>query len=152
MHAKLRKPWQFYAYMYMRLPSIAFWRVKLKYIDDERCLTQISLSRRTQNPFKSIYFAAQAGAAELSTGLLCLSALAGRGKWSMLVTESQAYYYKKARNTITFTCKDGTQLLEVLNEADRNGEAATLNMVSEGHDEDGVLISRFVIKWSFARK
>ena len=107
---------------------------------------------RTQNPFGSIYFAAQAGAAELSTGLLCMQALSGRGKWSMYVIGFEAEYGVTAKTKVSFTCEDAKLLNETLDKIEAANTPGELIMVSIGKNTKGEMVSTFRIKWSFKKK
>ncbi len=123
----------------------------MKTINLEKCEVTIPYFWRSQNPFKSIYFAAMAGAAELSTGALCQLAMAGKGKFSMLVVDFRAQYSKKANQKITFTCEQGLELNEKIDSLEPNG-TDQLTMVSIGINEDGDEVARFHVTWSFKRK
>ncbi|HCX74524.1 MAG TPA: DUF4442 domain-containing protein, partial [Algoriphagus sp.] len=106
---------------------------------------------RSQNPFRSIYFAALAGAAELSTGALCQLALAGKGKFSMLVVDFRAEYSKKADTKITFSCDQGLELFDLI-EKMTVGDTNQLTMISKGKNKNGNEVARFYVTWSFKRK
>ena len=149
---KILNTFNFFVFSLSKLPSLAWWGVRLKSLDDQECKVTIPFSWRTQNPFKSIYFAAQAGAAELSTGLLCMQALSGRGKWSMYVIGFEAEYGVTAKTKVTFTCKDGKLLNEILDKIEASNEPDTIVMVSTGENTDGKMVSRFKITWSFKKK
>jgi hypothetical protein len=101
---KMMNSFIFWWAMLFKLPTAVFWRLKMVHLDGEKCLVSIPYFWRSQNPFKSIYFAALAGAAELSTGALCQLALAGKGAFSMLVVDFRAEYSKKANTKTTFSC------------------------------------------------
>lgn len=149
---KIQSKFNFFAFSFSKLPSLAWWGVKLKNMDDQKCEVTIPFSWRTQNPFKSIYFAAQAGAAELSTGLLCMQALSGRGKWSMYVIGFEAEYGVTAKTKVTFTCTDGELLNDLLDKIEATGTPDQIVMVSTGVNTTGQMVSKFRIKWSFKKK
>lgn len=138
--------------MLRRLPSIVFWGVKLAALDENGCTVIIPYSWRTQNPFKSIYFAALAGAAELSTGALCQRMLADRTPHSMLVLEFRAEYFKKANTEISFVCSQGHELVALLDTLNQPGDTGLLTMVSKGYNTSNELVARVHITWSFKRK
>ncbi|SIN77227.1 protein of unknown function [Algoriphagus halophilus] len=148
---KMGNPFIFWWGMLFKLPSAVFWKLKVKTLTLEKCEVTIPYFWRTQNPFKSIYFAALAGAGELSTGLLCQLALAGKGKFSMLVVDFKAEYTKKADQKITFTCEQGLELNQLIEQLEV-GETDQLCMVTKGRNEDGDLVAQFFITWSFKRK
>ncbi|WP_075352405.1 PaaI family thioesterase [Algoriphagus marinus] len=148
---KMINPLVFWFAMLAKLPSAVFWRIRIKSISPEKCEVTIPYFWRSQNPFKSIYFAAMAGAAELSTGALCQLALAGKGKFSMLVVDFRAEYFKKANEKITFTCNQGIELFELIDSMDING-TEQLMLVSSGKNPKGEEVARFYVTWSFKRK
>ncbi|SDD52779.1 protein of unknown function [Algoriphagus faecimaris] len=148
---KMSSPVIFWFAMLFKLPSAVFWRLKIKSLDAKKCEVSIPFFWRSQNPFKSIYFAALAGAAELSTGALCQLALAGKGSFSMLVVDFRAEYFKKANQKITFTCDQGAELFQLIDQL-QVGENNQLTMISEGKNQSGDLVARFHVTWSFKRK
>jgi hypothetical protein len=149
--SRMNNPFIFWWAMLFKLPSVVFWRIKIKKITPEECWVTIPYFWRSQNPFNSIYFAAMAGAAELSTGALCQLAMAGKGKFSMLVVDFRAEYHKKANQKITFVCNQGIELTQVLNNL-TSGATDTLTMISTGTNPDGEVVARFYVKWSFKKK
>ena len=148
---KMMNSFIFWWAMLFKLPTAVFWRLKMVHLDGEKCLVSIPYFWRSQNPFKSIYFAALAGAAELSTGALCQLALAGKGAFSMLVVDFRAEYSKKANTKTTFSCEQGVEVFDLV--ASLNpGESKQIIMVSYGQNTSGEEVARFFITWSFKRK
>lgn len=141
----------FWFAMLLKLPSAIFWKLRIRKLEIDTCEVTIPYFWRSQNPFKSIYFAALAGAAELSTGALCQLALAGKGSFSMLVVDFRAEYFKKANTKITFTCDQGTALFELI-ESMEPGATDQLTMISTGKNSSGETVAKFYITWSFKRK
>lgn len=149
--SKMTNSFLFWWIMLFKLPSANFWKLKVKSLSLEKCEITMPYFWRTQNPFQSIYFAALAGAGELSTGLLCQLALAGKGKFSMLVVDFKAEFHKKANQKITFTCEQGLELNEMIGNL-QTGESNKLCMVTKGLNEDGELVAQLFITWSFKKK
>ncbi|MGB3545398.1 MAG: hypothetical protein WBA17_00375, partial [Saprospiraceae bacterium] len=57
-------PWKMrLAFFLRKLPTLFWWGVRVKSATEDRAEVTIPYTWRTQNPFKSVYFAAQAGAA-----------------------------------------------------------------------------------------
>jgi hypothetical protein len=148
---KMSNPLYFWFGMLIKLPSAVFWKFRIIALDAEKCVVTIPYSWRTQNPFKSIYFAAMAGAGELSTGALCQLAISGLGKYSMLVVDFKAEYFKKANQKITFTCDMGKELFMLVESLQPN-ETGKLTMISTGRNPQGEEVARFYVTWSFKRK
>jgi hypothetical protein len=148
---KMSNPLYFWFGMLVKLPSAIFWKFRIKELDANKCVVTIPYSWRTQNPFKSIYFAAMAGAGELSTGALCQLAISGLGKFSMLVVDFRAEYFKKANQKITFTCEQGQELFDII-ESLKPRDTGKLTMISSGKNPQGEEVARFYVTWSFKRK
>ncbi|MGB6034813.1 MAG: DUF4442 domain-containing protein [Cryomorphaceae bacterium] len=148
---KASNPFLFKLGLGFKLPSALFWSLRIKSLSLEKCAVTIPFKWRTQNPFKSIYFAAMAGAAELSTGALCQLSQAGKGKYSMLVVDFRAEYYKKANQKITFTCAQGLELNTLIDSLEI-GSSEKLTMISAGTNPQGEEVAKFFVTWSFKRK
>ena len=149
--ANLNSYWKMQLYFFKNLPSAFWWGTKVKSCSPYRTEVELPYSWRTQNPFRSIYFAAQAGAAELSTGLMATIALKGRGKISMLVIKVETEFVKKASSTITFTCEEGIKIIEAVQQAIDTGEGVKVTINSIGTVDDEV-VSKVRITWSFKVK
>ncbi|MBK8492385.1 MAG: DUF4442 domain-containing protein [Saprospirales bacterium] len=148
----LHAPWKMRLYFLRYLPSALFWGLRIAKVSPEQCAIRIPFSWRTQNPFRSIYFAAQAGAAEMSTGLLAIIALQGKPPLSMLVIDIRIEYVKKARGTAFFTCEDGKAMEQAILQALETGEGQSLTATSIGRLESGEEVTRAYITWSFKPK
>ena len=148
----LHSPWKMRLYFLRYLPSALFWGLRIGKVSPEQCTIRIPFSWRTQNPFHSIYFAAQAGAAEMSTGLLAIIALQGKPPVSMLVVGIRIEYSKKARGTVHFTCEDGKAMEEAVLHALETGEGQSFTATSIGRLESGEEVSSTQITWSFKPK
>ena len=139
-------------FLFYKLPSAWFMGVRVKKVTPEFCEVTLPYQWRSQNPFKSIYFAAQAAAAELSTGALGLLALEGRGKVSMLVSHIEMEFTKKATTLTTFTCEQGAEMFETVERAIQTKEPQSITMVSRGVQATGELVSITKVTWTFKAK
>jgi len=147
--AKLNTPWKMRLYFWKKLPTLLFWGVRVRYVDPYRCEVTLPYGWRAQNPFRSIYFAAQCGAAELSTGLLATIAIRDRGRISMLITGVEASFVKKAASLSTFTCEDGKRIQQAVQLAIDTGEGQEVVTTSTGRDAAGAVVSELRFRWSF---
>ncbi len=90
---KVLSPHGFRLFLWKQLPLAAFAGLRLRSLDEGGCTVVLPGGWRTQNPFRSTYFAAQAMAAEMSTGAPALVLVQGsEAKVSLLVTEMRALY------------------------------------------------------------
>jgi hypothetical protein len=139
--------------MLVKLPSAFFCGVRVREVNEHKTVISVPYKWLSQNPFKSIYFACQAMAAEMSTGLLALGHLYKRKPpVSMLVTGLKAEYYKKAVERIYFTCMDGDAMKATIEKAIETGEGQVFEATSTGRTKAGELVSEFKITWSFKAK
>lgn len=140
-------------FMFLKLPSAFFSGVRLRKLNEQEAVVSVPYKWFSQNPFKSTYFACQAMAAEMSTGVLALGHIHQRKpSVSMLVTQLQANYFKKASERVYFTCAMGNDIKETIENAIATGEGQTIEVRSTGKTASGELISEFLITWSFKAK
>ena len=92
-------------FLMFKLPSAFICGVRVKQIEESRCVVTVKHSWINQNPFHSMYFAVQAMAAELATGALVMSYVKKGGKKiSMLIAKNKSVFSKKATGRIVFVC------------------------------------------------
>jgi Domain of unknown function (DUF4442) len=150
---QLTSPWKFRIFLLTRMPVALLTGLYVRHLDASQCVVSVPFKRLTQNPFRSIYFASQAMAAEMSTGILAMAAIQGyHPSISMLVTNIAGEFHKKATERIYFTCIDGEKLSEQVRQALETGTSISIQAQSEGRLKDGTLISTFQINWSFKQK
>lgn len=108
---------------------------------------------RTRNPFRSTYFAAQAMAAEMSTGAPLLVAVAASGvSLSTLVTGIEGRFMKKLVGIGRFTCDDVAGLRAAVSRAAETGGPEAFTARSVGRDEAGEVVSEWALSWSVKRR
>jgi len=136
-------------FLFFKLPSAFLCGVRVKEIDEKKCVVSVKHRWINQNPFNSMYFAVQAMAAELSTGALVMYQIQKSGrKISMLVANNKGSFTKKATGRITFVCNDGHLIAEAIQKTIENGEGQTFWMKSIGIDEKGIQVSEMDFEWS----
>ena len=141
------------AFLIAKLPSAYLCGVRVKEINDSLCLVTVKHRWINQNPFRSMYFAVQAMAAELSTGALVIMAIKSSGRpVSMLVTQNKSVFTKKATGKIQFECRQGDLVKQVLEKAINTGEGQTIWLDAVGTNEEGEKVSEFSFEWSIKAK
>lgn len=140
-------------FLFFKLPS-AYWSgVRVKSINNNECVVSVKLNWFNKNPFKSIFWAVQGMAAELSTGMLVSKQINDRKiNVSMLVISSSSNFYKKAVGRIKFNCIQGNELKNIFDKLDEKNPTNKITMFSRGIDEVGDVVSDFKFEWSFKRK
>jgi hypothetical protein len=146
-------PRQINTFLLFKLPAAYFTGVRLKSISRTNCVTSVKHRWINQNPFKSMFWAVQGMAAELSTGALVMSTIReSERNISMLVANNKASFSKKALGRINFTCNDGKLITEVVAKAIATGEGQTCWMKSLGRNSEGVVVSNFEFEWTIKVK
>jgi hypothetical protein len=150
---KISNPLRFGFFLAAKLPAAFFVGLRLKQIDTEQCSIGVRHSWFNKNPFKSMYFAAEAMAAEMSIGLLAFGYIYKQPqKVSMLVIKMEADYFKKGTGKLKFTCNDGKAIENAIAETIRTGEGVTLICESIGKNEADQTVATFKFTWSFKAK
>ena len=149
---KFLSPWKLRYFFLQNLPSAFFWGLRINRADENECQVRLPYSWYSKNPFRSIYFAAQCGAAELSTGTLAILALAGKPPVSMHVLNVRTEFTKKAVGVTTFTCSDGQKVFATIDEVLSTGKSKTITMTSIGALADGTVVSKTEITWTFKKR
>lgn len=135
--------------MFFKLPLAWIGGVRIKKVSETSCTVRITLRWLNQNPFKSMFWAAQGMAAEMTTGVLVMKNIAASGrKVSMLVTHQKGNFTKKATGKIQFVCNDGHKVSEAIAASIKTGEGQTITMASEGFNEENIAVSTFEFEWS----
>jgi hypothetical protein len=146
-------PIQFRFFLLQQLPAAFFSGLRIAHFDENSCTVKIKYSWFSKNPFKSIYFAVEAMAAEMCSGMLAFGQVYKRNpKISMLVVKMEVNFIKKATGTILFTCEDGAAIQAAINDSIATGEGKTIVCVSKGKNSANETVAEFFITWSFKAK
>src|SRR5437868_6093378 len=130
------------AMLWAKLPLAAFAGLRVKRLDDSGAEVSLPAGWKTQNPFGSTYFAAQAMAAEMSTGAPALWFIEKSGApVSSLVTAISARFTKKATSQATFVFSDGAAMRVAIDEAVKTGEPVVFTARSIGTQADGAQVA-----------
>ncbi|WP_460191016.1 DUF4442 domain-containing protein [Urechidicola sp. KH5] len=136
-----------------KLPSAYLAGVRVKSVDDSIVVVRVKHKWMNQNPFKSMYWAVQGMASELTTGMLVMRAIAVSGKRiSMLVTGQNGAFYKKATGVILFDCQDADAINQAIAATIKSGEGQKISLTSKGVNETGEVVSEFTYEWSIKLK
>lgn len=146
-------PSQFNKFMFFKLPAAYWCGVRVASISTTQ--TEVTVKHRwiNQNPFKSMYFAVQAMAAELSTAIFVMNGIkTSRKNISMLVASNRAEFTKKATGKIRFVCQDGQKVTQIIQNAIATGEGQMVSLQSIGYNEQNEQVSVFHFDWTIKVK
>lgn len=149
----VKHPVKFRMFLFAKLPAAFFSGVRIKEIDEGRSVVSVPYKWLTQNPFRSTYFASLAMAAEMSTGVLGMMHVYKRKPLvSMLITNMEASYFKKATDKTFFVCEAGKQIYDTIEDSILSNEPKSITVKSTGTNKTGELIAAFLFTWSFKVK
>jgi hypothetical protein len=136
-------------FLLFKIPSAYFSGVRVTKLTDDEVISTVKHRWINQNPYKSMYWAVQGMASELTTGILVTKHVMESGKKiSMLVTKQTGEFYKKATGKITFSCKDGRNIKDAILKTIKTKEGQTILLTSKGYNESGLEVSSFTYQWS----
>jgi len=146
---KMLNSWLFRFFAFFNVPAGWIAGMKLTELDANHCTTTLPFKFLNKNPFKSIYFAVQSMAAELSTASLVLLNLEGRKpSIAYIITKVEAEFPKKATERIWYTCEDGENMRQTVEECVASGEPKTVRLKTVGRMKDGTEVATFHFTWS----
>ena len=137
----------------LKLPLAYFSGFRITTIDADRVEASVKLKWINQNPFRSMFWAVQGMAAELTTGVLLMREInAQKSSVSMLLVETKASFSKKAKGKIVFSCDESKSAKDLIEKAISTGDGQLHWFTSIGKDENGDEVSRFQFHWSVKSK
>lgn len=149
----ITNPLAFRLFLATKLPTAWFCGIKVKSLTATESQVTVRQKWFNKNPFRSIYFAVLSMAAEISTGVLAMGHLYQlKPSVSMLVTEVQSKFHKKATGKIVFTCHAGENFEQAIQTAITTQQGTETIAYAVGTNEDGVVVAEFWFTWSFKAK
>ena len=139
-------------FLLQKLPMAWLAGLRLTQLTPELATVTLRFKYLTQHPFRSIYFACLAMAAEFASGILAMMHVQAGSPVSMLVTKVEGDFTKKAVGLISFTCPDGQRIAQAVAESRATGEGRIVDCTSTGTDEAGNVVAVFRFTWSFRAK
>lgn len=153
LRQELLRPWRFKLYLLKKLPLAFCAGLRLARLDHQECVVALPGGWRTQNPFGSTYFAAQAMAAEMSTGApAMILALGAPQSIALILVEIRAAFSKRILGPALFTFSDLGAMHEAIEQAGVQDGPVRFTARSMARGEDGVVASAFEVTWSFKRR
>ena len=140
----------FILFLMRSLPMGYLAGLRVKEFTAQKCSITVPYKWLNQNPFRSTYFAVLAMAAEMSSGMIAMMhTYNATPSISMLVTNIEGEFVKKATGLTTFTCESGDEIKAIIEECISTGEGRTLKCATIGRSESGEVEAKFIVTWSF---
>ncbi len=138
--------------MLFKLPAAWLTGVRLSLINEGKCEVKVRFKWINQNPYRSMFWAVQAMAAELTTGMLLTKSIQdSNSDISMLLVSNKSSFYKKAVGKITFVCDEGENAKQLINSTIKNTTSKAW-FKAKGYDEAGDQVSEFDFEWSCKKR
>ena len=145
-------PNQINKWMLFKLPAAWLTGVRISSISDTKCEVKVRFKWINQNPYRSMFWAVQGMAAELTTGMLLTKSIQeSNTNISMLLVGNKSNFYKKAVGKIKFICDQGETAKELINLTKKNITHKTW-LKAKGFDETGDIVSEFDFEWSCKKR
>ena len=139
-------------WMLLKLPAAWLTGVRLSLINEGKCEVKVRFKWINQNPYRSMFWAVQAMAAELTTGMLLTKSIQdSNSDISMLLVSNKSSFYKKAVGKITFVCDEGEIAKQLINSTIKNTTSKAW-FKAKGYDEAGDQVSEFDFEWSCKKR
>ena len=139
-------------WMLFKLPAAWLTGVRLSLINEGKCEVKVRFKWVNQNPYRSMFWAVQAMAAELTTGMLLTKSIQdSNSDISMLLVSNKSSFYKKAVGKITFVCDEGEIAKQLINSTIKNTTSKAW-FKAKGYDEAGDQVSEFDFEWSCKKR
>jgi acyl-coenzyme A thioesterase PaaI-like protein len=106
-----------------KVPLIFFVAPTVVRLDDEQCIVQIPLNRRTKNHLNSMYFGVLATGADLAGGLVAMKEIAeSKKKVALSFKDFHAEFLKRAEGDVHFICTQIPEIKKFVAEVIASGE------------------------------
>ena len=154
---KILNPFWFYFFTFFDVPMGWIANMKLKELSFNHCVTSVPFHWyyrwQNKNPFKSMYFAVQSMAAELSTASIALLATHNiKPSIAYIIVEMKAIYIKKATGSTTFNCNNGDEIFAAVEKCIKEKKGTKARVKTIGKLKDGTIVSEFYFTWSFKQR
>lgn len=150
LQQQMLSSFKFGLFKIFKIPLAFIAGIKLKKLSEASCETSVKYKHLNTNPFKSMYFAVLAMAAELSTGALALFSIAKYDQSiAVLVVSSKGTFVKKAVGNIRFECENGLDFENKIAECVQSNEPVTVIAKSVGYNEQNEIVCEYEFEWSF---
>ena len=151
--SKLQSGFNLKLYMLGKLPMGLLAGLRVRELNENRTQVSVPFKNLNKNPFKSIYFAVQSMAAEMSTALGCTLAVQGRSpSVALIIVGLKAEFAKKAVSRVYFTCEENNKAFEAVAKCIETGQATQATLSTVGKMKDGIEVARFEFTWSFKQR
>jgi len=122
---------------FLKIPVIWFVKPKVIQLDEEKCILQIKLKRRTKNHLNSMYLGVLSIGADLACGMLGMYHIQESNKnVSLVFKDFKADFLKRPLGNVNFICSQGEEVKQIVQKTIETGERQNfpckINAMCEG--------------------
>ncbi len=128
-----RETLQFWMFSFLKLPLVWWIGPRITELTESSMNVLIQFRRRTRNHVGSMYFGVLCVGAELAAGFLTMSLMKNqKGKYSLIIKDFQAQFFKRVEADAYFTCIEGNLIADAIKRAIQTNERQniTLNVIA----------------------
>ncbi|MCB9662852.1 MAG: DUF4442 domain-containing protein [Alphaproteobacteria bacterium] len=146
----LGRPLAVWGFNLAKMPLGVAAGLRVDRIDAQACVVSLPGGWRTQNPFGSMYWAAQGMAAEMATGVHgYVLTQAAPVPVRMILSGCQGEFTRMCKGRGTFHFTQGDAVRARIEETLATGRALTCDTEVVGYDAGGEQVSRWTFTWAF---
>jgi hypothetical protein len=146
----LKGPIKSFVGQFVSMPLGSFAGLRITDVNSTHCVVTLPGGWRTQNPFKSTYWAAQGMAAEMATGVIPMAYVrASDIPIRMILAGVSGAFIKMCKGQSTFTCEAGELVETAMRDTLQSGQSVRCKLKSIGYDAHGDVVSNWTFIWSF---
>jgi len=146
----IQRPLALWGFNLAKMPMGVAAGLRLDHIDEESCKVTLPGGWRTQNPFGSMYWAAQGMAAEMATGVYgFVLTQAAPVPVRMILSGCSAEFTRMCKGRGSFVFEDGPKVRAAIEETLRTGEGVECATKVTGYDPSGEQVSSWTFTWAF---
>ncbi|MCB9681212.1 MAG: DUF4442 domain-containing protein [Alphaproteobacteria bacterium] len=148
--ATMRRPLAVWGFNLAKMPLGVAAGLRVDHIDATSCTVSLPGGWRTQNPFNSMYWAAQGMAAEMATGVHgYVLTQAAPVPVRMILSGCQGEFTRMCKGRGRFVFEQGALVRSRIEETLATGAALTCDTEVIGYDPGGEQVSRWTFTWAF---
>ncbi len=117
-----------------KVPMIFWIGPKVIKLDEEECIVEIPLKRKTKNHLNSMYFGVLSAGADIAGGLVAMKCISESGKnVSLSFKDFHADFLKRAEGDTLFINKQGKEIREFVKKVIESGERMNMPLIIEAY-------------------
>ena len=124
---ELKATWFIRSFGLSKVPLIFYCRPSVLELTEKITVIKIPFKRRNKNHLKSMYFGALSVGADVAGGVLAMHLIQKSGQnISLVFKDFRADFLKRPEGDTYFTCNDGLDVINLIDEAVKTGERVNM--------------------------